>query len=372
MRSVILSVSYFFIQATALASSNGLEIVEEPHQCGPIYRIEANLVTLLDPIVDSMAERGFAGQISIMNDGIIVYERETGFSDRRRSHHVSNETLFHTASITKYFTAALALSLVDDGIISLDGSIRPYVEGTEFAELDLTFLDLLAHRGGLGSTYAAEGIERVERALRALERTDRFPEDRGIFRYSSDGYDLLGIILERVTGHSIENLYHENLLTPACLENTLLWSEVDITDTRKIAQPLWNVPRRLRSRNYGLLTSGGLYSSAHDLVAWQYALNSGDILSNESLTEMFMPRDPMSLGQSTLGGFLVENTLLGETFTVRGTEDRGDNAILNEYRDCALVIAIVTSRGPDRRTGQPLFRDQLLNQIEPVLTGRCH
>jgi hypothetical protein len=124
-----------------------------------------------------------------------------------------------------------------------------------------------------------------------------------------------------------------------------------------------------------MIGSSGLLITADGLVGWQDALRRGRVLSAAYIQQLFAPQDQMSLGRATYGAFLVSHRQLGSVLNVRGTEDRGDNAYLNDYRDCGFIVAIVTSRGPGTnsgRGGRPLFRDSIGDAIEQALVSRCH
>lgn len=324
----------------------------------------------LDAIVDSATAEGFAGQVALTRNGALIYQRAAGRADLEGEIPVRDDTLFHVASITKYVTAALTLAAADEGRLDLDGSIAPHAEGAQLGTRGVTFADLLAHRTGLGTTFVAEATNDPQAALEAIDATPIDDAQAGAFRYSSDGYDLLGILLERVYGQTFETAVREHLLARTCV-HAEFWGEASLGDPRQVGQPLTQVSENLRRRNYGMLGAAGLLISATDLVTWQNELKSGRVLSEESLRQLFAPRGAMRLGQATFGAFLIDHPEVGRVFSARGYEDWGDNAILNDYLDCGFVLAVVTSRGPAESTGLPPFRDSISQSIEAALSPRC-
>ena len=194
------------------------------------HRVDAGLARLVDPIVVAAVADGFAGGVALMRDGALIFDRVAGFSDRRGKVAVTAATLFHVASITKYVTALLTLAAVDEGRLELAAPVGRLAPGTRLAERGVTFLDLLAHRSGLGSSYAAE---RKSDPAAAFEAIDSQPIDAakvGRFRYSNDGYDLLAVLLERAYNRSYEELVREKVFSRACLDGPRLWADVDLTD----------------------------------------------------------------------------------------------------------------------------------------------
>lgn len=331
-----------------------------------VEQLDPNLAAKIDPIVNSALERGFAGGVVVMRDGAVIYHRYAGSSSLTEDIPITAETLFHTASTSKYLTAALVLNAAEEGVIDLSASIESLAPKTRLAARGVTFMDLLAHRSGLGSSYVSEEETTGDGALAAID-AEEFDEARaGTYRYSNDGYDVLGILLERVYEKPYEALVREKIFSPFCLDRPRIWSEVDVSDPHIVSQPLRPVPESLRGRNYGLIASGGLLISALDLVRYQEALTSGALLSDASLGLLYAPRGVSRIGDVAFGSFIIDAGALGRRIRAGGAEDWGDNAILNHYRDHGIIVAVVTSRGPAENTNQPLFRDEISQAIEEV------
>jgi CubicO group peptidase (beta-lactamase class C family) len=332
---------------------------------------DAGLAAAIDPIVDAAAADGFAGQVVLMRDGVFVYRRAAGFADNAGAVPVTNDTRFHTASVGKYFTAALTLKALEEGRLRLDQEVAPLFPGVRTVPPGITIADLLSHRSGLGSSYVTEGETEARAAAAAIGAAPYDASRAGSFHYSNDGYDLLGIILETVYGERYEDLLREKLLNRACLNGVAFWGETDLTDAHNVGQPPTGFPERLRHRNYGMLASSGILISATDLARWQQALRHGDVLSAASIELLYAPRGALSIGQAAYGSFLIDHPQLGRVISARGAEDWGDNTYLNDYVDCGFTLAIETSRGPAEDSGKPRYRDSLSQAIEPILAARC-
>ncbi|MEP2102463.1 MAG: serine hydrolase domain-containing protein [Parasphingorhabdus sp.] len=328
---------------------------------------ETELQLKIDRIVDAAVVQGFAGQVVVAGVDRVLYQRQAGYSDSAKKVPVKADTLFHVASISKYFTAILVVKSAEEGKIDLDDNIASWVPDTELAKRDITFRQLLHHQSGLGSSYAAENAVTAKKALDVLDGQTVDEEKRGRFKYSNDGYNLLAIILERIYGKPYEVLLSEKIKKPAGLKNIKGWSEVDKTDPRKVGQPLQPLPEKLLKRNYGMIGSAGIFTTADDLVRLQKALRNGKILSEQSLESLWRPTEQISIGRATAGGFLRRSEIKGLVFSARGNEDWGDNAILNYYHDHDFYVAVVTSKGPAEDTGQPPFCSSMSQAIEKIL-----
>lgn len=349
--------------AAAGGAAAGCEAL--PVAVDPAYR------TRVDAIVDAAAAEGFAGQVAIMRGGAFVYTRAAGAADLGGKVPVTDSTLYHVASVSKYFTAALVLRAAEEGKLDLAAPIAKFVEGTSLAARGVTAGDLLAHRSGLGSSYAAEGIADAQGALAAIDAAGYDKASVGRFRYSNDGYDVLAIALERAYGARFEALAREKVLLPACVGRARFWGETKLDDPAVVGQPLRPLSATLTKRNYAMMGSAGLLITAADLVAWQHVLKAGRVLQGSSRAALFAPRDAMRLGQTTYGAFLMERPGVGRVLSARGFEDWGDNAILNDYLDCGVTLAVVTSRGPAEDSGRRPFRDTISEAIEATFAGSC-
>lgn len=328
------------------------------------------LATQVDALVDAAVADGFAGQVAIVERDALIYSRGAGTADLDGKVPVTDSTRFDVASITKYFTAILALRAVDEGRISLDASIADLAAETRLAARGTTWLDLMTHRAGLSASYVAEEHADANAALAAIDAQPLNDKGPGAFEYSNDAYDVVAILLEKVHAAPFEQLMRDKVLAPACLDGTRLWVEVDKTDPEIVAQPLHPFPERLMQRNYGVLGSVGMLTTAAQLVRLQHALASGRVLRLASWQALVEPREPISIGHVALGAFIIGSDALGPVLSARGAEDWGTNAILNHYLERDLIVAVVTSRGPE---GEPaaFFRNRLSRGIEDILARRA-
>ena len=169
---------------------------------------------------------GLAVAISTQNE--TVFAEGVGARDRATNVPATPETLFGIGSTTKSVTALTVLSLVDDGILSLDDSVGDFLpvafDGT------VTIHHLLSHTSGAPSNGMANvllsrltgvndlGVPLSDRAEflahvnEAIEATSFEPGSR--FHYYASGFTLLGLLIEEVTGQSYQDVVAERILTP--------------------------------------------------------------------------------------------------------------------------------------------------------------
>ena len=204
---------------------------------------------------------------------------------------------YDAASITKTFTAAMILQLVERGLVSLDDPLSRFVPDFPKAEL-VTVRQLIQHTSGL---IATDGIPPDEALELAASAGLQFEPGSG-FTYSSPGYYMLGLIIEQVLGVSYTRAIHQQLLDPLGLRASFI--DEELARTEESTHPystlggdyegvVWSsgglhyevVPE---FEYHGTLwSSAGLRSTTEDLARWAiYLWQSDRVLSAETRDSM--------------------------------------------------------------------------------------
>ena len=194
---------------------------------------------------------------------------------------IDERTLFHIASATKSFTATVLMRLVADGRVELEAPVRKYVPELKLAAeahaARVTVRNLLDHTGGL--EWNLVGTDHGDGSLATfvgkLEALPLLGEPGARASYSQAGYNLLGRVIEKVTGLSYEQAVADLVLTPLGLTNTVF--DLDDVMVRKFAvghnrdadgvlhtaTPWKSYPAGTHGNNPG----GGAVSCAEDLLS---------------------------------------------------------------------------------------------------------
>ena len=188
------------IQMTALAT--------EAHQQEPPLRlsepVEDIIADLESYIPEYMHENDIPGvAIALIQDGEVVWTEGFGVANTLTRQPVSAETLFEVASNSKVVTAYVALRLVDQGLLSLDEPLNaylpePWLPPSEYRDA-ITLRHVLSHSSGLGHGTPS--------------RDNLFAPGRG-YSYSAVGFQYLQVVIEQVTGQSLEQVAQELVFTP--------------------------------------------------------------------------------------------------------------------------------------------------------------
>ncbi|MFI6585272.1 serine hydrolase domain-containing protein [Embleya sp. NPDC050493] len=173
-------------------------------------------------LADLAEQAGIPGASIAVRLGDRTVTAAVGVLDIETGYPATPDSLFQIGSITKVWTTTLVMQLVDEGLIDLDVPIRTYLPDFRLVDEDaaarVTIRHLLCHTGGFeGELYDDHGpghdaLERLEASL-ATAGTQLFPPGE-TFSYSNSGFDLLGRVVEVLTGRTWEAALRERVFTP--------------------------------------------------------------------------------------------------------------------------------------------------------------
>lgn len=175
-------------------------------------------------------------------------------------------TIFDLASVTKLFTTAVLLTLVDEGRASLDEPIAGWLPTFDDGERRrITLRHLLTHTSGLPAllqlwTDWPDRASRVQAVLRA-SLVNRPGET---FEYSCVGFMVAGLLAERITGHRLPDLVHERICRP-----------LGLTDTGFLPEPA-RAARAAATEHQPHIGRGMLRGSVHDENSWSLGGTAGN------------------------------------------------------------------------------------------------
>ena len=240
--------------------------------------------------------RDYTGQVPgasvlVLEGGDAVFQRSYGLADLEAGVASSPATNYRLASVSKQFTAASVLLLVEDGVLTLDDRVRRWLPTLPVAAEGITLRHLLSHTSGLvdyEDLLPPDQAHQIHDAdvLRLLEREDRlyFPAGSD-YRYSNSGYALLALVVERASGQRFAAFLQARIFSPLGMTATLAREDEGppVTDrafgyTR--VGDRWE--RTDQSTTSAVLGDGGIYSSITDLAKWDAAWYDDRLLSAPS------------------------------------------------------------------------------------------
>lgn len=259
--------------------------------------------TLAQTVIDRFGVAGMA--IGIVR-GEQVYAKGFGVKDIETRQPVTASSLFHLASISKTFVAAAVIQLSEQGKLSLDAPVLQYLSGFRLADeryRQITVRHMLTHTSGMPDTddYGWSQPEYDDRALEryvhSLAHATLIAAPGEKFAYSNIAYEVLGLLIARLSGQTFEDYVQKNLLRPLGMESsTFLKTDVapeHATTPHVVLPPTVVSPEYPYNRAHA--PSSTLHSSALELCRWarmnlQRGELQGDrILEAASFEELWHP-----------------------------------------------------------------------------------
>jgi CubicO group peptidase (beta-lactamase class C family) len=319
-------------------------------------------VARIDAIAQAaLADGPLAGlSIAVVRGNDVIVSKGYGYADLAARLPATADTIYDIASITKLFTSIAILKLVQSGKLDLGddlASLLPEFPDAEQAK-KITVRHLLSHTSGLTdyvvahTEYWLAGGKPVDAAyvLGFLSGRPLEFEPGSNWSYSSTGFYLLGMIVERVSGKPYGQYVRDEIAAPLGLTATAPCDMVfgsapatrgyDATESGLAAGRLIGAPN--------IVADGGLCSTVSDLARLPDALARGDVVSAASLAQMKEPTTLASgvavdYGLGVRRGLLEGHELWGHT---GGMESYW--AVLARYPDDDVTIAVlVNTEGGD-------------------------
>jgi CubicO group peptidase (beta-lactamase class C family) len=241
----------------------------------------------IDSLMTAVYGRGqFTGSVIVARKGKILYQKAFGFADRSKSIPFNLETREYIGSISKQFTAMGIAILQDRGQLRYSQSIRDFFPKLPAFMQLVTVQNLLYHTSGLAvfDDYPDMTEKNVFDILLKQDKLRFTPGAK--FEYCNAGYSLLGMIIEKVSGQSLNGFLTANIFRPLGMDHTEVNEISHRNSTRAIGYGLYG-----DINNYDSFMGGNvsIISTAEDLYRWDQALYHFKLVKPATLAEVFTP-----------------------------------------------------------------------------------
>ncbi|MFD4604918.1 serine hydrolase domain-containing protein [Streptomyces sp. NPDC058464] len=258
----------------------------------------------LTAVLRSVVAKGAPGAMARIDDGTQVLRSAQGVADRTSRRALTTTDRFRVGSVTKTFSAVVLLQLVDEHKLALDASVNRYLPGL-LPDDRITVRQVLSHRSGLydytNDMFASSvsGFEAVRdkvftyRQLVDLSlKKPRTNAPGAAYSYSNTNFVVAGLLIEKLTGHSVRTEYENRIFKPLQLTDTFY-----VHPDKKIpgqhangyltADQAGAAPVDATDQTVSWAQSAGaIISSARDLDTFYSALVRGKLTSTARLAEM--------------------------------------------------------------------------------------
>lgn len=277
-------------------------------------------------LAERMAHYGVPGvSIAVIDDFELVWTKGYGVLESGRNDSVTARTLFHAGSVAKPLSAALALALVERGVLTLDEPVNDRMVSWRIpdngltARAPVTLRGLLSHSAGLTDGWSDSGVEccyagagaaptvTIQQMLDA-DSVTRLPRPTRVtslpgseYRYANLGFGILELLVVDVTGKPFPQFMREILLDPLGLGSSTFVQPLPEPLRRRAATEHDGEGRPFPDKRHHFPTraAGGLWTTAADLarfanqVMLAYAGWSGGTLTPGMVREMLTPQVPI-------------------------------------------------------------------------------
>jgi CubicO group peptidase (beta-lactamase class C family) len=311
-----------------------------------------------------------AVSIAVVRNGETLASGGWGFADVENEVHATERTVYRVGSITKQFTSAAVMQLVEQGKVNLDEPMGTYLPNLPEAWRGALVRQYLNHTAGvpsytnIGMRWRSRwGEEMVPETLVALTAKDSMWFKPGTnWAYDNSGYVVLGMLVEKVTGRHWSDDLVERFAKP-----------LGLTDTRNcMTRPV--IARRAQGYEPGgnpwtnaeflamsqPFSAGAICSTVVDIAKWNAALHGGKVVSAGSYRLMTTPEG--AAVKSHYGFGLTADTTVGHRSIKHNGGINGFSATNAWFPDDRLSVTVLTNSGRS-------LPDQLLVNATRVALG---
>lgn len=307
----------------------------------------------IDRIIKAFAGiNKFNGTALIHYQNTNIFEKSYGWQDAEKKIPNQDKSVYQIASLTKSFTALMIVKLSEEGKLSVKDPVSRFISDYPRGN-EITIEHLLTHTSGIYEVLQNKEYFNLLHTGKSISKDKKLSffkneplafEPGTQFSYTNSGYIILGIIIEKITGLSYEDVIQKNILTPLKMTHTgfnymALKSPYKtvpysyISNTKQEKTEVWN----------STLTgpAGQIYSTVEDLYNYYIGLRDYKIVSREAFKKATTP----FLSGYGYGWFIDD--LYGKKLINHGGNIEGSTsyfAMLPEDDLCIILLNNITSK----------------------------
>ena len=294
--------------------------------------------------------------VGVSRHGRTVLARAYGMSNLEYDVPLTPESIIEAGSVSKQFTAAAILLLAQQGKLSIDDQVRKHIPELPDYGAPLTIRHMLNHTSGLrdwGTVAAVEGWPRGSRVHTHEHVLDIVTRQRTVnfrpgseYLYSNTGYNLLAIIVQRVSGRSFADFTRTEIFEPLGMTRTS-WRDdyTRIVKGRATAYAPTRTGFRLNMPFENVHGNGGLLTTVEDLLRWNTNFDGGHVGGPALLREQVRPGRLTSGREIEYAAGLSITRYRGVPEVSHSGATAGYRSFLTRYPDQGLAVAVLCNHG---------------------------
>jgi CubicO group peptidase (beta-lactamase class C family) len=307
-------------------------------------------------------------QLVVSVNGKTVLSQSFGKADIEASIPVNAQTKFRIGGTSKVFTAISIMQLVQAGKIKLEVPVQTYNPGFPKKRWPVTIEELLDNVAGFGSLQGSlsSTFNSMTDAIQLFQNDSLIYQPNTDFRYSSDGYNLLGAVIESTSQTNFADYIDKNILQPAGMRSTIVKMGVTSKVPDETSYYSFQGGQNLKTpeENFSSqMASEGIISTAEDLNKLGMALLNNSLLSAETFRKFFRTPDDTSVkGRGFNLGWYFDTGRDGQFMIYHYGTNRSISSQLLVYPSKKIVVAYLSNTGADTFFDKD-FADKLIEGV---------
>ncbi len=354
---IIFFVLNSFSVSTSIRDVNngGIDAEESLNMDMPLAFYPEETTLKVNQKLDSLFKRfnkryDFHGSVIIAKKGKVIFKNHYGYADFKKKSRIDDSSIFQLASVSKQFTAAAILLLFEDGKLDLDDKVIKFFPNFPYQEV--TVRQLMTHTSGLPKYFwlaehkwDQEHAPSNEEMMDLMSKHDvqRFFSPGANFDYSNTGYFVLASIVEKVSDREFGDFVEDKIFKPLHMKNTFVY-RYEMDEMKEGQLDGYRIYRRRYHAKIGgtvndaIVGDKNVYSTTEDMLKWVQGLNSGKIVSKNSLAQMYTPGETKYNRKVPYGfGFRIKEDESNKVIYHNGKWN-GFSTSLMQYPDEELVV----------------------------------
>jgi CubicO group peptidase (beta-lactamase class C family) len=237
---------------------------------------------------------GLRGTAMVTKGGSVHADLAAGLAEVEAGVPCASGTRFQLCSVSKQFAAAAVMLLVESGRLDLHEPVDRWLPEGPPQWRQVTLHHLLSHTAGIPHWLEAAGLDpaepmKVSERLEIIQATPLRTEPGAVWHYSSPGFLLAGLIVERASGQSYREFLAERILAPLQLTHTTVGGTPGaVARGYKDGQPVppWDLA--------AMPGTGDIWSTVSDLTRFTAALHCDGLVTASSLRAMCTVHAPLN------------------------------------------------------------------------------
>lgn len=309
-----------------------------------------------DSIFGKWASNGAPGcAIAVDHGDTAIYRGAFGLAELEYGIPNTDTTIFEAGSVSKQFTAASVLLLEARGLLSLSDPIQKWFPEIPEYAAPITLRHLMLHTSGLrdwGSVMSLAGWPRWTTSYGQADALAAIARQRGLnhptgaeFSYTNSGYNLLAILVERVSGQTFDAFMTQEFFKPLGMNHTS-WRRdyTRVVPGRAQAYARSAGAWHLDMPFENAVGNGGLLTTVQDMLTWTHALHAGR-LGRPDVSSQMMTSGTFNDGKPVgYGGGLFLSPLRGVPSVNHSGSTAGYRAMLAAFPEQHYMAAILCNR----------------------------